>query len=39
MGEAAARGDEEDVANELFGVERALSGAERKLGRLVARHS
>lgn len=37
MGEAAKRAKEEDVANELFAVERALSGARRRLGRMIER--
>ncbi|MGO9560173.1 MAG: hypothetical protein ACLPQS_13825 [Acidimicrobiales bacterium] len=37
MGEAAQRVKEEELANELFAVERALSSAQRRLTRMIAR--
>lgn len=37
MGEAASEAKEDDVASELFAMERALSGAERRAGRLLNR--
>ncbi|HET9093089.1 MAG TPA: hypothetical protein VFN50_11815 [Acidimicrobiales bacterium] len=37
MAEAARRAHEEDVASELFTVERGLAGAHRRLSRMVER--
>ena len=37
MGEASRAAKEEDVANELFTVERTLSGAQRRLARMLER--
>ncbi|MGO9198866.1 MAG: hypothetical protein ACLQK4_17285 [Acidimicrobiales bacterium] len=37
MAEAARRTKEEDVANELFAVERALTGAHRRVERMIER--
>ncbi|MHB1987064.1 MAG: hypothetical protein ACYCSF_03640 [Acidimicrobiales bacterium] len=37
MGDAARAGKEDELANELFSVERALSSAHRRLARLVER--
>jgi hypothetical protein len=37
MGDAAQSVKEEDVANELFAVERALSSAQRRLARMIER--
>lgn len=39
MGESARVRKQEDVANELFNVERALSGAQRRISRLMERSS
>ncbi|HUZ21759.1 MAG TPA: hypothetical protein VMU75_14430 [Acidimicrobiales bacterium] len=36
MGEAAAAGRDDALASELFGVERSLDGARRRLERLLA---
>jgi hypothetical protein len=35
LAEQARRADDDDLASELFGVERSLTGALRRLGRLV----
>jgi hypothetical protein len=37
LGESAQRSKQEDVAAELFAVERAIASAERRLTRLVER--
>ncbi len=37
MGESASATKDEDAAAELFAIERALSGAQRRATRLVAR--
>lgn len=37
LGEGASRSKEDEVAAELFAVERALASAERRLNRLVER--
>jgi hypothetical protein len=39
MAETADRAREEDVASELYAVERSLSGATRRLTRFVERNS
>ena len=36
LAEQARAGEEDDLAAELFGVERALTGALRRLGRVAA---